>query len=221
MINNFYLKIFGPYACFTNIMKVERVSYSIPPHSVCRGILESILYKKEFRYNIKEVAVKKPIQYMSIKKNELQFLKINKKCKPVNIIEDRTQRHSLILKDVEYIVHFNIDFVGPVVRDDGNPGINTLNKYIDMFTDRASKGKCFKQPYLGMKEYVCYFELSDNKEFVTSPNINPDMDLGNVIYDLWNLDTHTEYKPTMFYCTLKNGVVTYPSWEMIKAKYNI
>ena len=66
------VKVWGNLACFTRPeMKVERVSYPVMTPSAARGILESIFWKPEFQWEIKEIAVLRPIRYFSILRNEI------------------------------------------------------------------------------------------------------------------------------------------------------
>jgi len=61
-----HLRTWGDLACFTRPeMKVERVSYPVITPSAARGLLESILYKPQFRWRIRRVAVKKPIRFLA------------------------------------------------------------------------------------------------------------------------------------------------------------
>ena len=57
------VRVWGDYACFTRPeMKVERVSYPVPTPSAARGILEAIFWKPEFRWEVVETRVLKPIR---------------------------------------------------------------------------------------------------------------------------------------------------------------
>ena len=66
------VKVWGDFACFTRPeMKVERVSYPVMTPSAARGILEAIFWKPEFRWQVEEIRVLKPIRYFSILRNEI------------------------------------------------------------------------------------------------------------------------------------------------------
>jgi CRISPR-associated protein Cas5d len=55
-----HLRTWGELACFTRPeMKVERVSYSVITPSAARGLLESIIFKPQFRWHIRRIAVKR------------------------------------------------------------------------------------------------------------------------------------------------------------------
>ena len=61
------LKVTGDYACFTRPdLKVERMSYPCMTPSAARGVLEAILWKKEFQWFIKRIIVLNPIKFSSI-----------------------------------------------------------------------------------------------------------------------------------------------------------
>jgi CRISPR-associated protein Cas5d len=68
------LKVTGDFACFTRPdLKVERMSYPCMTPSAARGILEAILWKKEFQWFIKKIIVLNPIKFASIKRNEISI----------------------------------------------------------------------------------------------------------------------------------------------------
>lgn len=66
------VKVWGPWACFTRPeMKVERVSYPVMTPSAARGVLESIFWKPEFAWRVREIWVLNAIRYYSILRNEV------------------------------------------------------------------------------------------------------------------------------------------------------
>src|SRR5437867_12546211 len=68
-----HLLSWGDLACFTRPeMKVERVSYAVITPSAARGLLESILYKPQFRWRVRRVAVKRAIRFLSFRRNEVK-----------------------------------------------------------------------------------------------------------------------------------------------------
>ena len=72
MSEKIYLHVWGDLACFTRPeMKVERVSYSVITPSAARGLLESILYKPQFRWRIHRIAVRKPVSFLAFRRNEV------------------------------------------------------------------------------------------------------------------------------------------------------
>ena len=118
------LKVTGDFACFTRPdLKVERMSYPCMTPSAARGVLEAILWKKEFQWVIKKIIVLRPIKFASIKRNEItkkqsfksgpiDILKINNQGKP----ENRVQRNSIVLKDVGYIIEASIYVDEDIIR---------------------------------------------------------------------------------------------------------
>ena len=50
------VKVWGDFACFTRPdMKVERVSYPVMTPSAARGVLEAILWKPEFQWQVRQI----------------------------------------------------------------------------------------------------------------------------------------------------------------------
>ena len=104
------VKVWGDYACFTRPeMKVERVSYPVMTPSAARGVLEAIFWKPEMRWEVEEIHVLKPIRYFSILRNEVNSRASYRAAQGwvtsgggFVATEDRSQRHTLALRDVEY-----------------------------------------------------------------------------------------------------------------------
>jgi CRISPR-associated protein Cas5d len=190
------LKTSGDLACFTAPeMRVERVSYPVMTPSAARGILEAIFWKPEIVYEIDRIAVLKAIRFISVRRNEIQdtipvkggdgvlaWIKDPSKFSPYFVDsagrddvqgEHRTQRNSVILRDVEYIIHARLVVRNPTAEDN-------VRKYGEMFSRRIVKGQCFRQPYFGIREFVANFCEATGDETAISETRN----LGIMLYDL-------------------------------------
>lgn len=149
----YHVKVWGDYACFTRPeFKVERVSYPVMTPSAARGILEALMWKPEMRWEIREIRVLSPVRQLTILRNEI---KDRQGTKPLVIEEQRQQRMSLILKDVEYVITAQLE-----LRRDDIPRA----KYYDQFERRLSRGQCHYMPYLGAREFAASFEEATGKE---------------------------------------------------------
>jgi CRISPR-associated protein Cas5d len=227
-----YLRVWGDIACFTRPeMKVERVSYPVLTPSAARGILEAILYKPQFRWQVLKIAVKKPIRFLAFRRNEVKSRLSARNPLPLIIEDDRTQRNTLALRDVEYIIEADIQLTSlanqprrkPPCEDEPGGG-DTLIKYLAMFQRRVGKGQCFAQPCFGCREFPAHFELADESAMAVPAGINPDSDLGLMLYDVFDLDKMHEpgkvKKPephiTFFRARLKDGVMDVPVWSEVK-----
>ena len=104
-----HLRVWGDLACFTRPeMKVERVSYPVPTPSAARGILEAILYKPQFRWRVHRIAVRRPIKFLSFRRNEVKSVANSRKPEPILAEDDRTQRNTLALRDVDYVIEASL-----------------------------------------------------------------------------------------------------------------
>jgi CRISPR-associated protein Cas5d len=138
--------VWGKFACFTRPeMKVERVSYEVMTPSAARGVLESIFWKPEFYWQIREIRVLKPIRYFSILRNEVNnranYASAQRRLKGEDgyyADEDRSQRHTLCLRDVAYSIAADVA-VRPGVEEDEA-------KYRDQFQRRVRRGQCHNMP---------------------------------------------------------------------------
>ena len=173
-------------------MRVERVSLPVMTPSAARNILHSVFWKPEIRYEVDEIAVLKPIRFLSVRRNEIQNVipLANVRAwqadpsgyEPYYVDsagrddvqgEHRTQRNSVLLREVEYVISARLLVTAPTPEN--NPA-----KYLDMYTRRAGGGRCFRQPYLGLREFAARFELPNGDE----RPIADDRDLGIFLYDL-------------------------------------
>src|SRR2546423_9727515 len=104
-----FIRTWGDLACFTRPeMKVERVSYPVITPSAARGLFESILYKPQFRWHIRRIAVRRPIRFLSFRRNEVKSRLSLRNPEPLMADEDRTQRNTLALRDVEYVIEASL-----------------------------------------------------------------------------------------------------------------
>ena len=158
-----HLRTWGDLACFTRPeMKVERVSYSVITPSAARGLLEAILYKPQFRWSVRRIAVKKPVRFLAFRRNEVKSRLSPRKPEPLFADEDRTQRNTLALRDVEYVIEASMHLT-PLAglprrkpANDEDNGDDTPVKYLAMFQRRAEKGQCFAQPCFGCREFPAH-----------------------------------------------------------------
>lgn len=235
-----HLRVWGDLACFTRPeMKVERVSYPVPTPSAGRGILEAILYKPQFRWRIHRIAVLRPIQFLAFRRNEVKAVLSARTAAPILADEERTQRNTLALRDVSYVIEASLALTPLAGRPRQRPpgydepeGDDNLGKYHGMFRRRAEKGQCFAQPVFGCREFPAHFELADASAMTVPPGTNRDADLGLMVYDVWDLDEQNpdklaqlapKAKPTtphvtVFRAALKDGVVAFPAWSDIRAQ---
>ena len=197
------LEVWGDYACYTRPeLKTERYTYDVITPGAPSGILEAIFWHPGLHYQIDKIYVLNPIQFTSIRRNEVKS-KIG--CSGIKSAIKKEEFHSLylntkaeivqraatVLKNVHYVIeaHFNI---GPEANQTDNAG-----KFQDILKRRARKGQCYHQPYFGVREFPVKFRLWDGGEIVTAYE-GQETDLGIMLH-------HMEYVPRR----LKDGTVVY------------
>lgn len=224
------LHVWGDYACFTRPeLKVERVSYEMMTPSAARGILTAIYWKPEFRWVIDRIRVLKPIRFTQVRRNEVGC-KIPKPSPKVMqgkesafmglyIEDNRQQRAATVLRDVAYIIEAHVSII------EETDGVNSIAKHLEMFKRRASKGQCFHQPCMGVREFPAMFELVEDDASVMDdlPAEQRDQSFGLMLYDMvYTPDkkgaivcAHTKERqtatPHFFMANLKDGVLHVPS----------
>lgn len=195
------LRIWGDYALFTRLeMKVERVSYDVMTPSAARGILEAIYWKPAIRWVVDRIHVIRPIRFENIRRNELaNRVSVNQRdmeeeklvCRYIE--DDRQQRASMVLRNVEYVVEAHFEITG---SDDSDPG-----KHLAIFERRVKKGQCFHRPYFGCREFPVHFEWCD--ELPASAHMGK-QDLGFMLHDI---DFANDMTPHFFRAVMENGVI--------------
>jgi CRISPR-associated protein Cas5d len=214
------LRVSGPYACFTRPeMKAERVSYDVMTPSAARGVLEAIHWKPAIRWVIDKIHVLKPIRFQSIRRNEVGSKAPAGSIKSamnkgdgselaIIVDEDRQQRASTVLVDVDYVIEAHFERTAKWGAED------TDAKHIDTFTRRAAKGQCFHQPCLGTREFAARFSLMPADTALPIPvdqtglGFDQPRDLG---FMLWDIDHVRVGKPSIFFrAKLDRGVLFVP-----------
>jgi len=217
-MKDWVLDVWGDHACFTRPeMKVERMSYNVITPSAARGIYEAIFWKPAIVWHITKIEILNPIKWGSVRRNELSIItKLPSKNQMSNtfdealgiaIEDNRQQRATLLLKDVRYRLHAYFDFIAPEMRVENqvSPDENPA-KYAAMFERRAKKGQCFHRPYLGCREFPCYFILADESSLQIQQPILEDADFGWMLYDL-DYSNPENISPEFFHATMQQGVI--------------
>lgn len=189
----FKIMVSGQYACFTRPeMKTERVSYDVPTPGAMEGLIKSIYWKPAFRIVVDKIVVFSPIKFVNVRRNEVEekvsFSKVKRQMKDgqervgLYTSEIRSQRGSMILKDVLYGVEFHFELTG--IRSEHDD--ESEEKHYNIMLRRLKKGQFFRQPVLGCREFaVDKIELVD--EFPmnrVSKELEGDVDLGYMLYHM-------------------------------------
>lgn len=200
------MEVWGDFACFSPPYgKVERMTYPFPTPSAVRGIFSAIYSKpNEFLWEVRRIEVLSPIRYISFKRNEV---KVKVSDTPIFTDDERTQRQTMALQNVRYRLTAEIiprkDFKG------------TAAQLYEQAVRRIRSGKCYYQPSLGLREFAAYFELSDG----SGDNPIPvDMDIGWMVYDIFDLDDYSVSKKvrpklSLFHAVMKQGVIEVPPYD--------
>lgn len=174
---NVALVVGGDYACFSRPeFKVERVSYPVMTPSAARGLLEAILWKPEMRWEIREIQILKPIRQTALLRNELGTRQTDE---PFFVEDRRQQRTSLILQDVAYLIQAAV-VLRPHAIDRAMKYADQVAKYTDQFWRRLERGRCYRTPCLGAREFAAWFEPATGDE----QPIPLDLHVGTMLFDI-------------------------------------
>ena len=205
------VRIRGERACFTRPeFKTERLTYDVLTPSAARGAIEAILWKPAIRWEIHKILLLAPIRYLQFKRNEVTSkipVTLASRARagglPLDYFadEDRAQRNTIALRDVDYAVEAEFHMTSKQGPDD-NP-----KKFDEMFRRRLEKGQFHMQPYLGCREFLAIVEpYSGNPAPVSESR-----DLGYMLHDLRFGPKVNE--PVFFRARLESGVIAIPKWE--------
>ena len=213
------VRVWGDRALFSRPeMKVERCSYDVIPPSAARGILEAIYWHPGMRWVIDRIYVRKPIQFTSIRRNEVKskvqagnvLSVINGGNKPLYLSarEEIVQRAAILLQDVEYVIDAHFEITAKANQTDN------CGKFKDIIVRRLRRGQCFHMPYFGCREFPAHFELCE-EETTSCYAVVPEKDLGFVLYDMDYSDP-TDIQPMFFRAVMRNGVLDLRDCEVIR-----
>src|SRR3954470_22924042 len=155
----FRVRVRGELACFTRPeFHVERVSYEAMTPSAARGVLEAVHWKPAIRWVVTAIHVLAPVRFSSFKRNEVASRASMQRGQramggdPFLVEEDRRQRNTVALRDVDYVIEAHFATTPRWGPED------TLAKHVDMVTRGLAKGQTFPQPYLGCREFAAEVE---------------------------------------------------------------
>ena len=216
-VNTVKVRVKGEYACFTQpALKVERMTYPCMTPSAARGVLECILWKPEFQWVVKSIRVLKPITFSSFKRNELSSTQIKTPI-DITVIKNRSQRNSIVLRDVEYIIEAtifmseaNIQKVKDRDKKEGRKPCEPIVKYRDMFLRRLNKGQCWHQPYLGTREFSCEFFPVTQEDENRANELNLTYPIGSMLFDVWYDKDHNANPIYMYDAVIRNSTLICP-----------
>lgn len=214
------VKVWGDYALFSRPeMKVERCTYDVMTPSAARGILDAIYWHPGMRWIIDRIYVMKPIQFTSIRRNEVKskisannilsvYNGANKEL-GISSKDEIVQRASLLLRDVEYVIDAHFEMTKKANETD-NPG-----KFKDIIMRRLKRGECYHTPYFGCREFPVNFCLMEDDEIHTAYEVAEEKDLGFMLYDM-DYSNPENIEPMFFRAVMRRGVLDLRDCEVVR-----
>lgn len=220
MAKGIRVKVWGDYALFSRPeMKVERCSYDVMTPSAARGILEAIYWHPGMKWVIDRIYVNKPIQFTSVRRNEVKSKISSNNVLPVyngsskqlyiSSKADIVQRASLLLRDVEYVIDAHFEMTAKADPSD-NPG-----KFKDIMKRRMKRGECYHTPYFGCREFPVKFCDWEGEEIHTAYENEMEKDLGFMLHDMDYSDPEN-IQPMFFRAVMHRGVINVAECEVIR-----
>ena len=188
----FKIMVEGDYALFTRPeLKVERVSYDVPTVSAIEGLIKCVYWKPSLKIVVDKIIVFNPIRFINIRRNEVKskvlYSTVRSQMKGNGSLEifageDRSQRASMLLRDVKYGIEFHFELTG----NKSDHEDESEEKHYNIMLRRLKKGQHFRQPCLGCREFpVKRIELVEDFDMTQVDNsLIGDIDLGYMLYGI-------------------------------------
>ena len=184
----FRVRVRGDLACFTRPeFKVERVSYEVITPSAALGVLEAVHWKPAIRWVVTGIHVLAPVRFLAFRRNEVtkrvtsdvaQWVR-GAPVPPFYADENRAQRNTLALRDVDYVIEAHFETSPRWGVED------TISKHVETFARRLERGQTFHQPYLGCREFAARVEPAPDPLPVSALDGNwRPRKLGRMLHDL-------------------------------------
>ena len=113
--------------------------------------------------------------------------------------EDRAQRNTLALRDVDYLIEARIHMTRRAGAEDNDV------KFREMFLRRLERGQQHYQPYLGCREFPAWVEPAEG---VPTP-VDETRSLGLMLHDI---EFGPQNEARFFEARLEHGVLRVPEW---------
>ena len=210
--HDFALRIRGEMACFTRPeFSTERLSYELITPSAARGVLDAVLWKPAIRWEVTSIALLNPVRWLEFRRNEINSRVSTRSAlaaamggsAPADYFadEDRAQRNTLALRNVDYGVAARLHMTARAGAED------SLEKFRAMFLRRVEKGQQYAQPYLGCREFPATLEFWDG---TPAPLAEETRELGWMLHDL---EFGAQNQARFFPARLEHGVMHVPAWQ--------
>lgn len=201
------VQVSGEAALFSRPeLKVERVTYPVMTPTAAVGVLESIFWKPEMRYQIVAIEVLKPIQQFTIRRNETTDVaplsEAVKGRRRVDTAAHRDQRNAVCLRDVAYRIHAHIELAPHADKP--------VAAYRDQLRRRVRKGACFQRPYLGTREFSAEFGWPDDTPRCAEVN----EDVGIMLHSIHRDGIGGQPRMEWFAARVEAGVLYVPEHGM-------
>jgi CRISPR-associated protein Cas5d len=121
--------------------------------------------------------------------------------------KNRTQRNTLALKNVDYIIAATVHVNTEHYESDN------VHKYMNMFRSRTRQGACYRQPVLGVREFAADFMQAPEHFTPIDPKVS--RPLGAMNYGVEYLSKGVGTLPMFFDARLDGGILHVPTWNNV------
>lgn len=205
------VRVWGDSACFTRPeFKAERVTYDVMTRSAAKGIMDGIYWHDFCQWIIEDLYVCKPGTFGQVRRNEIKNLlnssgmitaiRNHGELPSIDPAEDRTQRSTIYLKDVEYVIRARLD--ADLSKVD-------IHKVWGIIHARLRKGAAYHQPYLGCREHPAFFEEVQGPPDSCPIQLIGKIDLGRMFWGMDWSDVNNP-KPLFHHAVMENGHISFP-----------
>lgn len=210
----------GDYALFTRPeLKVERYSYDFITPSAARGILESIYWKPQIKWQINKIHVLKKPEFTTILRNEVgskisdtdvrKLMENSKSAKGyIDTTKSIQQRSATVLKKVKYVIEADFIMTG-INSEEGD----TPEKHYNVILRRLRNGQYFHKSYLGTREFPAKVTLLEGE--CPKSELIGEQDYGMMIYDM-DYSDKSNIIPIFFRAKMVDGILDLTDVEKVR-----
>lgn len=208
----FRIRVSGKYALFTRPeFAAERVTYDMITPTAAQGLLKSIYWKPCIGWQILRIHVLNPIRYINFRRNEVsqkipdsvprRVAAGDQSVFYISTEASRTQRAAICLRDVDYVIEAMMVFYDGITEE-----VAEVNKHLAIADRRLSHGSCFKQPYLGCREFGARVEYLGSDNDIPASALKGYKRLGRMIAS-FDYSNPADVRPSYMDAKLYNGVL--------------
>jgi len=186
----------------------DRISLPVASHEGFRGVLRSIMGKREIDWIVHRVVLTTMPRWITLVRNEISNFGNGYQPICVDSPGRHTQRLSRILANPSYVLDASLVLGKEYQRVSPSEDVKAMGKFAHMTEKRFEQGGGYRHVSFGNKEFPAHCELTDEEPLP----VDYSQDLGITYYGT----DYDEQRAYFYPMRIDRGVVLYPSWDEVR-----